>query len=168
MTKPFDSPVHKQWRQDFSFWWHFHWHEYLLLRNELSILSKWHSFAGYQLGFAVCTNCFEKCTNSCANVDGDERNAPKRLRKTVKQLNNVSSATFEELVSGNENFNPSRLSRCSPYSVFSSCHCPSSLFWCVFIPLMKMFCQVRVTFPPLVLIAGTELNFVVSCVMFFL
>ncbi len=85
MTKPFDYLVHKQWCQDFSSWWHwhFHWHEYLLLRNELSILSKWHAFAGYQLGFAVCTNCFEKCINCCANVNSDVRNAPKRLRKTV-------------------------------------------------------------------------------------
>ncbi len=85
MTKPFDYLVHKQWCQDFSSWWHwhFHWHEYLLLRNELSILSKWHAFAGYQLGFAVCTNCFEKCINCCATVNSDVRNAPKRLRKTV-------------------------------------------------------------------------------------
>ncbi len=85
MTKPFDYLVHKQWCQDFSSWWHwhFHWHEYLLLRNELSILSKWHAFAGYQLGFAVCTNCFEKCINCWANVNSDVRNAPKRLRKTV-------------------------------------------------------------------------------------
>ena len=85
MTKPYDYLVHKQWCQDFSFWWHwhFHWHDYLLLRNELSILSEWHAFAGYQLRFAVCTNCFEKCTNCCANVNSDVRNAPKRLRKTV-------------------------------------------------------------------------------------
>ncbi len=89
MTKPFDYLVHKHWCQDFSSWWHwhFHWHEYLLLRNELSILSKWHAFAGYQLGFAVWTNCFEKCINCCANVNSDVRNAPKRLRKTVTQFN---------------------------------------------------------------------------------
>ncbi len=89
MTKPFDYLVHKQWCQDFSFWWHwhFHWHEYLLLRNERSILSKWHAFAGYPPGFAVCTNCFEKCINYCANVNSVVRNAPKRLRKTVKWLN---------------------------------------------------------------------------------
>jgi len=37
-----------------------------------------------QLSFAVCTNCFENCINCCANVNGDVRNAPKRLRKTVK------------------------------------------------------------------------------------
>ncbi len=95
MRKPFHSLVHKQWCQDFSSWWHwhFHWHEYLLLRNELSILSKWHAFAGYQLGFAVCTNCFEKCINCCANVNSDVRNAPKRLRKTVIYINgNIESS----------------------------------------------------------------------------
>ena len=55
----------------------------LALRNGLSILSKWRAFEGYPLGFAVCTNCFEKCTNCCANVNSDVRKAPKRLRKTV-------------------------------------------------------------------------------------
>ncbi len=93
MTKPFDYLVHKQWCQDFSSWWHwhFHWHEYLLLRNELSILSKWHACAGYQLGFAVCTNCFEKCINCCANVNSDVRNAPKPLRKTVSFKASIES-----------------------------------------------------------------------------
>jgi len=32
---------------------------------------------GFQLGFAVCTNCFENCINCCANVNSDVRNAPK-------------------------------------------------------------------------------------------
>ncbi len=102
MTKPFDYLVHKQWCQDFSSWWHwhFHWHEYLLLRNELSILSKWHAFAGYQLGFAVCTNCFEKCINCCANANSDVRNAPKRLRKTVMIVLTTRQWNFVSIVCG--------------------------------------------------------------------
>lgn len=83
-TKPSDYLVHKYWCQDSSSWshWHFHWHQYLLLRNELSMLSKRHASAGYQLGFAVCTNSLEKCMN----VGSDVRNAPKPLRTAVKLL----------------------------------------------------------------------------------
>jgi len=29
--------------------------------QNVNILSKWHTFEGYQLSFAVCTNCFENC-----------------------------------------------------------------------------------------------------------
>ena len=99
MTKPFDYLVHKRWCQDFSFWWHwqFHWHEYLHLRNGLSILSKWHTFAGYPLGFAVCTNCSERCTNCCANVNSDVRKAPMQLRKTVTDICLCSRTKYWQL-----------------------------------------------------------------------
>ncbi len=56
---------------------------YLLLRDELKILSKLQAFAGNLLCGAVCTNCFEKCTYFFANIKDDSRNTPKRLRKTV-------------------------------------------------------------------------------------
>jgi hypothetical protein len=52
---------------------------YLLLRDELRILSKRLSFAGNPWCFAICTNCFEKCTYCFANVEDVSRNAPKRL-----------------------------------------------------------------------------------------
>ncbi len=42
--------------------------KYLLLRDELKILSKLQAFAGNPLCVAVCTNCFEKCTYFCANI----------------------------------------------------------------------------------------------------
>jgi len=47
-----------------SFWWHWrvHWHRYLLLRDELRILSKSLAFTGNPWCFAICINCFEKCT----------------------------------------------------------------------------------------------------------
>jgi len=47
-----------------SFWWHWHvhWHRYLLLRDELRILSKSLAFTGNPWCFAICMNCFEKCT----------------------------------------------------------------------------------------------------------
>ncbi len=57
---------------------------YLLLRDELKILSKLQAFARNPLCGAVCTNCFEKCTYYFANIKDDLRNAPKRLRKTVR------------------------------------------------------------------------------------
>ncbi len=41
---------------------------YLLLRDELKILSKLQAFAGNLLRGAVCTKCFEKCTYFCANI----------------------------------------------------------------------------------------------------
>ncbi len=53
------------------------------LRDELKIMSKLQVFAGNLLCGAVCTNCFEKCTDFFANIKDDSRNAPKRLRKTV-------------------------------------------------------------------------------------
>ncbi len=56
---------------------------YLLLREELKILSKLQAFAGNLLCGAVCTNCFEKFTYFFANIKDDSRNTPKRLRKTV-------------------------------------------------------------------------------------
>ncbi len=62
MTKHFDYLVCKQWHKDFSFWWHWYVHKYLLLRDELKILSKLQAFAGNPLCGAVCTNCFEKCS----------------------------------------------------------------------------------------------------------
>ncbi len=77
--------VCEQWHKDFSFWWHWyvHWHKYLLLRDELKILSKLQAFAGNPLCGAVCTNCFEKCTYFFANIKDDSRNAPKRLKKKL-------------------------------------------------------------------------------------
>ncbi len=87
MTKHFDYLVCEKWHKDFSFWWHWcvHWHKYLLLRDELKIFCKLQAFAGNPL-CAVCTNCFEKCTYFFANIKDDSRNAPKRLRKTVKRI----------------------------------------------------------------------------------
>ncbi len=71
--------------QDLSFWWHrhVHWHRYLFLRDELSILSKRLAFAGNPWCFAICTSCFEKCTYCFANVKDDSRDVSKQLRKTV-------------------------------------------------------------------------------------
>ncbi len=60
---------------------------YLLLRYELKILSKLQAFAGNPLCGAVCTNCFEKCTDFFANIKYDSRNAPKRLWKSVMRSN---------------------------------------------------------------------------------
>ncbi len=56
---------------------------YILLRDELKILSKLHAFAGNPLSGAVCTNCFEKCTYFFANIKDELRNTPNLLRKTV-------------------------------------------------------------------------------------
>ncbi len=63
MTEHFHYLVCKQWHKDLSFWWHWHvhWHKDLLVRDELSILSKLRAFAGNPLCGAVCANCFEKC-----------------------------------------------------------------------------------------------------------
>ncbi len=79
--KHFAFLVCEQWHKDLSFWWHWyvHWNKYLLLRDELKILSKLQAFA---LCGAFCMKCFEKCTYF-ANIKDDLRNAWKRLRKTV-------------------------------------------------------------------------------------
>ncbi len=78
--------IRTQWYKDLSFWWHWHvhWHRYLFLRDELSILSKRLALAGNPWCFTICKSCFEKCTYCFANVKDDSRNVPKRLRKTVK------------------------------------------------------------------------------------
>ncbi len=41
--------------------------KYLLLRDELKILSKLQAFTGNTLCGVVCTNCFEKCAYYFAN-----------------------------------------------------------------------------------------------------
>ncbi len=76
-TKHLDYLVCEQRHKDFSFWWHWyaHWHKYLLLRDELKILSNLQAFAGNLLCGAVCTDCFEKCTYFCANIKDDSINA---------------------------------------------------------------------------------------------
>jgi len=52
---------------------------YLLLRNELNIMSKLQAFAGNPLCGAVCTDCFKKCTFWFANIKDDLRNVSKQL-----------------------------------------------------------------------------------------
>jgi hypothetical protein len=59
---------------------------YLLLRDELTILSKRLAFAINPWCFAICMNCFEKYISGFANVEDDSRNVPKRLRKTLKSI----------------------------------------------------------------------------------
>jgi len=53
-----------------------HGHRYLLLRDELRILSKRLAFPGVLL---FVRNCFEKCTYCFTNVEDDLRNVQKRL-----------------------------------------------------------------------------------------
>ena len=74
-------PVWTQWHKDLSFWsTDMFIDRYLLLKDELRILSKRLAFAGNP-----CPNCFEKCSYCFANVEDDSKNVPKWLRKTVIQ-----------------------------------------------------------------------------------
>ena len=74
-------PVWTKWHKDLSFWsTDMFIDRYLLLRDELRILSKRLAFAGNP-----CPNCFEKCSYCFANVEDDSKNVPKLLRKTVIQ-----------------------------------------------------------------------------------
>ncbi len=58
--------------------------KYLLLRDELTILSKLQAFTGNPLCGAVCTNCFEKCAYFFANITIRMiQEMHQRLRKTV-------------------------------------------------------------------------------------
>ncbi len=81
LSKDFGYLVCEKCHKHSLIWWHWyvHWHKYLLLRDELKILSKLQAFAGNTLCSAVCTNCFEKCTFFFANIKDDSRNAPKLL-----------------------------------------------------------------------------------------
>lgn len=68
-----------KWHNDLTFWccWHFLWHKYLFLGHKLFSLRKKPTFAGNPHCGAACTNCFEKWTNWCANVNDESRNATK-------------------------------------------------------------------------------------------
>ncbi len=61
--------------------------KYLLLRDELKILSKLQAFAQNTLCGAVCTNCFEKCTYFFANI-------------TVRMIREMHQSDWEKLFSG--------------------------------------------------------------------
>ncbi len=61
--------------------------KYLLLRDELKILSKLQAFAGNILCGAVCTNCFKKCTYFFANI-------------TVRMIREMHQSDWEKLYSG--------------------------------------------------------------------
>ncbi len=86
MTKRFEDQVCEHWHKDFSFWchWYVHWHKYLLLRDELKILSKLQAFAGNPLCGAVCTDSFEKCTYYFTSI-------------TVRMIREMHQSDWEKL-----------------------------------------------------------------------